>query len=76
MTELNAKAKEFYPEWAKKEEDLFDELEKRFVERNAWLFESHEYESESRFNEMIRKKEDIQSGTKSKPTYAEVIKSD
>ena len=38
MTELSASAKEYIPEYIKRENDLFDKLEKDFVERNKWLF--------------------------------------
>jgi hypothetical protein len=57
---LNTKAQEFYPDWAKDEDRLFDELERIFVLRNPWIFEDektnvfNEYASESNFNK-IRK---------------------
>jgi hypothetical protein len=76
MSDLNANAKEFYPQWAKDEDKFFDELEKRFMERNAWIFEDNEsieykeqteYKSEYKFNQALKEQ--------SKPkTYAEVAK--
>lgn len=76
MTELNANAKEFYPKWAKEEDELFDTLEKKFVEKNPWIFKCYddeEYKSEWLFNKKVR---ECQSSEKksSKKTYAEAIK--
>lgn len=62
MTKYNVNAKPFVPsdthlETIRRENELFDALEKQFVESNKWLFEDDkkwmefEYNSEKKFNE-------------------------
>lgn len=35
---LNTNANPFIPEYIKKENEMFDQLEKEFVKNNSWIF--------------------------------------